>query len=130
MSLDVFFDALKQGNRNCEMLWDSYLEHLAVGIANLRAIFDCKIVLGGKISPYLAEHIHKLSQKILKHSIYEHDASFVILGKYRQEVFAVGAAKMLLDQDLTLQLPNALKTGQSRPYLHDMSGDYVQAIPM
>ena len=26
-------------------------------------------------------------------------------------------AKMLLDQDLTLQLPNALKTGQIRPYL-------------
>lgn len=98
MSLDVFFDALKQGNRSCDMLWDSYLEHLAVGIANLRAIFDCKIILGGKISPYLTEHINRLSQKVLKHSIYEHDASFITLGKYHQEVFAVGAAKMLLER--------------------------------
>ncbi len=98
LPLEQFFERLKRKNGECEKIWDFYLENLSVGIANIRAVFDCDIILGGKISQYLGDYLYKLKEKVLKNSIYEYDASFVTLGKYRQEVFAVGVALVTLEK--------------------------------
>ncbi|WP_254555265.1 hypothetical protein, partial [Salmonella enterica] len=82
---------LEAGNPDCEKLWSKYLDWLSFAVANLRTIFDCKIVIGGDISQYLDKYLDQLETRVVKNIIFEHDMSFVKLGKYSREVFAIGA---------------------------------------
>lgn len=40
------------GEAKAAAIWDQYLEHLAVTIANLRMSFDCDIILGGYVGVF------------------------------------------------------------------------------
>lgn len=100
MPLEQFFGELEAGNPACQKLWNSYLDRLSIAVSNLRTIFDCEIIIGGDISPYLAKYMDILEERVLKNIIFEHDMSFVKLGKYSREVFAIGAAKLMLETSI------------------------------
>lgn len=97
-TLEQFFEALDNGNAENVQVWDTYLEHLALGITNLRLIFDCDILLGGAVGQFLKTRMGDLQEKILRHTLFDYDASFVRMGRYSREVFAVGAAQLMADQ--------------------------------
>ena len=100
MPLERFFSELEAGNPDCEKLWSKYLDWLSFAVANLRTIFDCKIVIGGDISQYLDKYLDQLETRVVKNIIFEHDMSFVKLGKYSREVFAIGAARLMLEASI------------------------------
>lgn len=97
-SLEQFFEDLDHGSQENAKVWDTYLEYLALGITNLRLIFDCDILLGGVVSEFLKTRMSALREKILRYTLFDYDASFVRLGRYGGEVFAVGAAQLMADQ--------------------------------
>lgn len=97
-TLEQFFEDLDNGDPENAKVWDTYLEYLALGITNLRLIFDCDILLGGAVSEFLKTRMNALREKILRYTLFDYDASFVRLGRYNREVFAVGAAQLMVDQ--------------------------------
>ncbi len=99
-TLEQFFDALSRGNTENAKVWDTYLDYLSLAIANLRTIFDCDIIIGGDISVYLEKYMDTLEEKVMRNIIFEYDMSFIHLGKYKREVFAVGAARLMVDKSI------------------------------
>ncbi len=64
LSIEEFFDGVHAGQSGLNELWNDVLEHLAIGIVNLRMAFDCDIVLGGFVSEYIREYLPRLREMI------------------------------------------------------------------
>ena len=54
-SLELFFEKLRQGEKEEKKLWREYLQYLAMSINNLHMFIDYPVVLGGTIARYLKE---------------------------------------------------------------------------
>lgn len=63
---DDFFSALKEGNQYYQDLWNEYLDYLAIGLHNIRAIFGLDIVIGGEMAGFLASYEDELYDRLQK----------------------------------------------------------------
>lgn len=97
-SLGGFFEALENGNPECEKRWDTYLDYLAVIVSNLRMAFDCDIILGGHVGGYMGGHMRSFSDKIRKYNNFEVDTSYISLGRSKRECASIGVARMIIDK--------------------------------
>lgn len=97
-SLSRFFDALESGDPVCVKRWDTYLEHLAITVSNLRMVLDCDIILGGHVGGYMGGHMRTFGDKIRKYNNFEADTSYIHLGQYRRECASIGAARTMVDR--------------------------------
>lgn len=68
VSLEKFFSMLADDDEKAVSIWNNYLQHLAIGIHNIRMAFDSKIVLGGIMAFYLQPYFEEL-----KHYVYDSD---------------------------------------------------------
>lgn len=100
VSLDSFFEELKEGSDEHARIWDEYLAYLAAGVANLRMAFECDVLLGGDVSKYVQEYRSIFEERVLENCIFENDASFLRFGKYKREVFAIGAAFLMIEKSI------------------------------
>lgn len=97
--LDVENDTLEKfmlqigKTAKADIIWEDYLEHLAILITNLRMAFDTDIILGGDVGGYLGPHMVSLSEKILKYNLFDGDTSYLKICSYKTEASAVGVAK-------------------------------------
>ena len=53
------------------------LQHLAVGVANIRMCFDCDVVLGGELSQYLPPYLSLLRQFVKASDPFSENADYV-----------------------------------------------------
>lgn len=90
--LKLFFQRLKQGDREVEAVWQEYLSHLAVAVANLRMLFDCDIIIGGYVGSYMDEYIEQLRQLVLQRSTFDDNADYVRPCQCKTEAIAAGSA--------------------------------------
>lgn len=90
--LRLFFQRLKEGDDEVKAVWQEYLEHLAVAVANLRMLFDCDIIIGGYVGSYMDEHIDQLRQLLMERSTFDHNADYVRPCRCKTEAIAAGAA--------------------------------------
>lgn len=97
-SLEAFFSQLSGGDAKAAAIWDQYLEHLAVTIANLRMSFDCDIILGGYVGGFLEPYVMELGQRTLRYNRFDQDSSYIRLCRYAKEASAVGIALTFVDQ--------------------------------
>lgn len=92
-NLDDFFTALKTGsNKGFKDVFDSYMDHLALAVNNLRMCYDCDIILGGNVGVYMSDYIDVFRKKAIKLNPFEKDGSFIKVCHYKTEAAAVGAA--------------------------------------
>lgn len=91
-SIDEFFELVHKGDPASNALWDDVLKHLAIGISNIRMIFDCDVVLGGFVSEYLEEYLPELKKYVADRNSFGDDAEFVRLGKYPRKAGMMGIA--------------------------------------
>jgi len=101
LPLEDFFARLPEDDR-FQRLWDDYLDHLALGINNLRAIFDLDVIVGGELSHHLSGYYDELRRKISDTALYPTDGSFVHLSNYSEYDAAVGAALLQIERFLDL----------------------------
>lgn len=99
-NLEEFFHALRGKEEKAVKIWREYLENLAVGVSNLRTIFDCDIILGGYVGGYLGEFMLELEEAIKKYNIFDTDSTYIKTGKYKLEASACGAAFQFIDRFL------------------------------
>jgi len=92
MELKEFFRCMSEGNQKMILFWSDYLEHLAIGIATIRNVLDCQIVLGGSVSDYMSPYMAELREKVLQHSPFDEDTDFLKLGNCNASSACYGAA--------------------------------------
>lgn len=90
--VEDFFEKLEKGNRNFRVLWDDYLEHLAIGISNIHMALDCDVVLGGFLSQYLEPYLPALKRIVAEKDTFGDDGSYVRLGRYPRRADMMGVA--------------------------------------
>lgn len=93
-----FFRLLEQKDKEALLIWDSYLEDLAIVITNLRMAFDCDIVLGGYVGGYLKPYLSELGRKVIPYNKFDNDALYIRCCRYDREASAVGIAMTFLDE--------------------------------
>ena len=92
-SLELFMEALSEGNAKAQKKWAAYLDNLAILISNLRMAYDMDIILGGEVGGYLADHMLALGEKVMEYNGFDRDIRYLKNCTYRKESSAVGAAK-------------------------------------
>ena len=60
--------------------------------------YDCNIILGGYVGPYMSDYIDIFRKKAIELNPFETDASFIKVCHYRTEASAVGAAIYFIDK--------------------------------
>lgn len=90
--LDNFFENLQRRDEKAKKLWDKYLKDLAIGINNLRMIFDCTVIVGGYVGSFIEPYIEDLKSEAKKLNTFENDASYIKSCKFKIEASATGAA--------------------------------------
>lgn len=97
-NLEEFFVKLEQKNPEIMAVWDTYLDHLAVAVANLRMAFDCNIILGGYVGAYLEKYRLELAGRVQQYNVFDRDSSYLNVCRYRKEASAVGIALTFVDK--------------------------------
>lgn len=99
LSLDEFFLQLDEGNQAYRLLWERYLEDLSVGISSIHTALDCAIVLGGKLSRFLAgKRLAELSGKLRLVDPEQQTEPYLSICRHHDRSNGIGAALYLVDQ--------------------------------
>ena len=96
-----FFHLLEQKDKEALLIWDAYLEDLAIVITNLRMSFDCDIVLGGYVGGYLKPYLSELGRKVIPYNKFDNDALYIRSCTYDRDASAVGIAMTFLEEYFT-----------------------------
>ncbi len=91
-TIEEFFDMVHKGDPASQALWDDVLKHLAIGICNIRMIFDCDIVLGGFVSEYLKEYLPDIRRYVMDRNSFGDNTDFIKLGKFPRKAGMMGIA--------------------------------------
>ncbi len=90
-TLDEFFEGVDTGNPAYQAILEDYLIHLAVGINDIRVIFDTDIVIGGEMSTYLQRYIERLQELLREMNPFGDPGTYARIGKYGEYDSSVGA---------------------------------------
>lgn len=96
-SLEEFFRRLEAGDAEAARAWETYLDHLALAINNLRMCFDGAVIAGGDVGAHLERHGSGLAARLARLNTFGDDASYVRPCTHRTEASAVGAALMQVE---------------------------------
>lgn len=91
--LESFIGRVKSGDAAAGAKWETYLDHLAILISNLRMAYDMDIILGGDVGGVLADYMIPLGEKVMAYNGFDHDVSYLRNCSYEKEASAVGAAR-------------------------------------
>lgn len=80
-------------DKKADVVWQDYLEMLAVLISNLRMAYDTDIILGGDVGGVLPAYHMKLGEMIFRYNLFDGDLSYLKYCTYTKEASAVGVAK-------------------------------------
>lgn len=98
--LHIFFDRLTAHDEQASRIWETYLDHLAVAINDIRMLYDCDIILGGHVGEHFDDYIDCLKKRVSKLDPFTTNADYVRVCKARNEASAVGAALSFIDDFL------------------------------
>ena len=103
-SLETFFRRLEQGDESLLGIWEEYFTSLVYTISNLRMIFDCDIILGGYVGGFLEPYVLELEKNVSRYNLFENDAGYIRICRYRYEAAALGQAAGVVERFIkTLQ---------------------------
>lgn len=89
---EEFFEALEAGNTEYQKIWSDYLDHLAIGINNIRMVLDCGIILGGVLAHFMGPYLDDLRFRLRNISSFETTGDFLKLSRYLSWSTCVGVA--------------------------------------
>ncbi len=96
--LERFFEQMEKGNQKYQDVWETYLDHLAIAVDNLRMAFDCDVVLGGYVGSFLEPYIDDLRKRLSPLDIFDHNGSYARACRYQKEASALGAALYQMEE--------------------------------
>ncbi len=96
--LKEFFYLLHQHHKQAQLVWEEYLCNLSLAIHNIRMLFDCNIVLGGRIGEELDQYLDVLREKVALLDPFSDNADFLSVCTFKTESAAVGSALHFIEQ--------------------------------
>lgn len=96
--LDNFFKDLEAGDAECRKKWEEYLGYLAVAIKNIRMLYDCDVIIGGKVGRHIPKYIPELTRRVQMLDSFQRGGNWILACKYRSKSSAVGAALIHIDK--------------------------------
>lgn len=98
-NLERFFLLLEAEDEGAKQLWDKYLTDLALGIHNIRILFDSDIIIGGYVGAYMESHMEELSRRVDERNPFDDKSiDYMLPCKYKVESAAAGAAIHYIDE--------------------------------
>lgn len=76
-NLTEFFRQVRSGNQELNVVWSEYLDMLAIAINNIRMLFDCDVMVGGYVGPFLNEDLGELRRRVAARSTFETDGGYI-----------------------------------------------------
>jgi len=97
-NLSAFFEKLSTSDPQAVERMNTYVDHLAIAIHNVRMLFDCDIILGGYVGSYSHLFLDDLKKKLAETDLFEREVDYITGCYYHTEAAAVGAALMFTSQ--------------------------------
>lgn len=98
--IDEFFAAIENGDKKLAKVWDEYLDHLAIGISNLRMIFDTDIIIGGVLEKYIRSSYGLLKEKVKARILFADTTPLFRVSDIGRNAAAIGSALLLVSDYL------------------------------
>lgn len=95
---EEFFRDLQAGREEEIRVWNRYLDYLALGIYNIRMTLDCDVLLGGVISPFLADYLPDLKMRLQKLNAFESETDYLQVGACGSKANCIGVALHFIKQ--------------------------------
>lgn len=92
ITLEQFFEGLEQQNRQYQELWQDVLQHLAIGVNNIRMALDCDVVIGGTLAQFMEPHLPELRYLAARLNTFEANADYIKLCRYPKRASTLGVA--------------------------------------
>lgn len=92
ITLEDFFNMLQSGNEQIAITWNQYCNHLADGLAIIRMVMDCDIVLGGMLAAYLDDELDTIKRLVCERCPFDTDGDFISLDCFKSNSACAGAA--------------------------------------
>ncbi len=96
ITLDTFFEGLRNGNEEYKKVFDKYLDDLTTGINNLYIMSDGDVIVGGPVAAYLREYKDLICRMLVEKCSFEIDGSYLSFAKCTQQQADSGAALIFL----------------------------------
>lgn len=78
--------------------WDSYLDHLAILLSNLRMLFNIDLVVGGQVGAEIEPHLEELRAKTARYDRFARDVDYIYPCTRREYACALGGAGFALER--------------------------------
>ncbi len=96
--LDTFFSLVRRKDEQALLVWNRYLNNLAIAINNIRMVINCDFVIGGKMEKYLNAGDYELLKEYARNAnAFDSDKLRVTEGYYGDKAAPIGAALTLID---------------------------------
>lgn len=100
LTLDEFFARLRAGEEQAVSIWEEYRTNLTDTLVNLRTCFDCDIILGGSLSPYLEGLLPEICWEVGEKALFDGDNFFLRLDRFGPHSACAGTALRFIDDFL------------------------------
>ena len=100
LTLKEFFAQLQAGDKQAAPVWEEYRAHLTDALVNLRTCFDCDIILGGALSPYLEGLLPEICWELGEKTLFDGDSFFLHLDHFGSHGASAGTALRFIDDFL------------------------------
>lgn len=90
--IEAFMEALESGDHAARLLWNEYLNSLALMINNIHTLLDTDIVLGGYVGSYLETYLPELNGRLAHINTFRDEAPYLRACRFKVEASAFGAA--------------------------------------
>ena len=90
--IEAFMEALESGDRDARLLWNGYLDDLALMVNNIHTLLDTNIVLGGYVGSYLEKYLPELNDRLTHLNTFREEAPYLYACRFKVEASAFGAA--------------------------------------
>lgn len=100
LTLEEFFAQLHAGDEQAATVWEEYRGYLTDALADLRTCFDCDIILGGALSPYLEGLLPEICWELGEKTLFDGDSVFLHLDHFGSHSAAIGTALRFIDDFL------------------------------
>lgn len=78
--------------------WDSYLDHLAILLTNLRMLLNMDLVVGGQVGAQITPHLETLRAKAAHYDRFARDVDYIYPCTQKEYACALGAASFALEK--------------------------------
>ena len=97
-TLASFFRRVEKQEKTACETWDTYLEHLAILLTNLRMMLNTDLVIGGEVGTYIAPYLDELCTKAMKYDLFARDIDYIFPCTHTENALSAGASMLALER--------------------------------